>query len=173
MKIISIILIVIILSAITSEAFAKTKCNKSWYQRKILTLIAPDEVNKADRRFFLIALTEAKVLNTWVENCKNTKKVIKDLSNYETSLSLYKMDNYYYPTTEQGLNALYEKTRIEPLPRRFPDDGYASPVIDPWGQNYILISPGKHGKFDLYSAGPDGIRDTPDDIGFWNLSDYM
>ena len=54
----------------------------------------------------------------------NMQKAVSDVTALETSLSLYKMDNYDYPTTEQGLEALVEQTDIEPEPRRFPEDGY-------------------------------------------------
>ena len=49
----------------------------------------------------------------------NLSKAVQDINGLETSLTMYKMDNYQYPSTEQGLEALVEETDIEPLPRRF------------------------------------------------------
>lgn len=104
----------------------------------------------------------------------NMQKAVSDVTALETSLSLYKMDNYDYPTTEQGLEALVEQTDIEPEPRRFPEDGYIKRLPkDPWGNDYVLLNPGEHGKMDVFSAGPDGEVGTEDDIGNWNLGDFQ
>jgi len=102
------------------------------------------------------------------------QKSVQDINALETSLSMYKMDNYKYPTTEQGLEALLEATDIEPLPRRFPDGGYIPRLPnDPWGNEYQLLNPGENGDIDIFSMGPDGEEGTEDDIGNWNLGDYQ
>ena len=102
------------------------------------------------------------------------QKAIQDVIALETSLKFYKMDNYKYPTTEQGLEALVEETRIEPLPRRFPEDGYIPRLPkDPWGNPYILLNPGENSKMDIFSTGPDGEAGTEDDIGNWNLEKFQ
>ncbi|RHW77965.1 type II secretion system major pseudopilin GspG [Colwellia sp. RSH04] len=104
----------------------------------------------------------------------NMQKAVSDVTALETSLSLYKMDNYDYPTTEQGLEALVVQTDIEPLPRRFPEDGYIKRLPkDPWGNEYVLLNPGEQSKMDVFSVGPDGEAGTEDDIGNWNLADYQ
>jgi general secretion pathway protein G len=104
----------------------------------------------------------------------NMQKAISDVTALETSLSLYKMDNYDYPTTEQGLEALVDQTDIEPEPRRFPEDGYIKRLPkDPWGNEYVLLNPGEQGKMDVFSVGPDGEAGTEDDIGNWNLGDFQ
>lgn len=104
----------------------------------------------------------------------NVQKAVSDITALETSLSMYKMDNYNYPTTEQGLEALITETDIEPLPRRFPEDGYVKRLPnDPWGNEYQLLNPGENGKYDVFSMGPDGEAGTEDDIGNWNLGDYQ
>lgn len=104
----------------------------------------------------------------------NIQKAVSDITALETSLSLYKMDNYNYPTTEQGLEALVEQTDIEPLPRRFPDGGYVKRLPrDPWGNEYQLLNPGEQSKMDIFSVGPDGEAGTEDDIGNWNLGDFQ
>ncbi|WDE08101.1 type II secretion system major pseudopilin GspG [Thalassomonas viridans] len=104
----------------------------------------------------------------------NVQKAVSDINALETSLSMYKMDNYNYPTTDQGLEALVSETDIEPLPRRFPEDGYVKRLPqDPWGNDYQLLNPGEQGKMDVFSMGPDGEVGTEDDIGNWNLGDYQ
>jgi len=104
----------------------------------------------------------------------NMQKAISDVTALETSLSLYRMDNYDYPTTEQGLDALVEQTDLEPEPRRFPEDGYIKRLPkDPWGNEYVLLNPGEQAKMDVFSVGPDGEAGTEDDIGNWNLGDFQ
>ena len=104
----------------------------------------------------------------------NVQKAVSDINALDTSLSLYKMDNYDFPTTEQGLDALVERSDVEPEPRRFPEDGYIKRLPkDPWGNEYILLNPGENGKMDVFSVGPDGEAGTEDDIGNWNLGDFQ
>lgn len=104
----------------------------------------------------------------------NVQKAVSDINALETSLSMYKMDNYNYPSTDQGLEALVTETDIEPLPRRYPEDGYVKRLPqDPWGNDYQLLNPGEQSKMDVFSMGPDGEVGTEDDIGNWNLGDYQ
>ena len=104
----------------------------------------------------------------------NMQKAVSDITALETSLSLYKMDNYDYPTTEQGLDALIEQTDLDPTPRRFPDEGYVKRLPkDPWGNDYVLLNPGEQGNMDVFSVGPDGEAGTEDDIGNFNLGDFQ
>lgn len=102
------------------------------------------------------------------------QKAVIDIGSLETALGMYRSQNYNYPTTEQGLEALVEQTEIEPVPRRFPEGGYIKRLPqDPWGNEYQLLNPGEHGKMDIFSMGPDGEADTDDDIGNWNLGEYQ
>ncbi|MCO4798474.1 MAG: type II secretion system major pseudopilin GspG [Colwelliaceae bacterium] len=102
------------------------------------------------------------------------QKAVIDIGSLETALGMYRSQNYNYPTTEQGLEALVEQTEIEPIPRRFPEGGYIKRLPqDPWGNEYQLLNPGEHGKMDIFSMGPDGEADTDDDIGNWNLGEYQ
>ncbi|MBB1368768.1 type II secretion system major pseudopilin GspG [Pseudoalteromonas sp. SR44-5] len=92
-----------------------------------------------------------------------------DIQQLEDAMSLYKLKNKAYLTTEQGLEGLVTKTSVEPVPKRFPEGGFISKLPeDPWGNPYQLISPGEVGKFDLFSMGPDGEVGTDDDIGNWD-----
>jgi len=104
----------------------------------------------------------------------NVQKAISDVTALETSLSLYKLDNYDFPTTEQGLDALVEQSDVEPEPRRFPENGYIKRLPkDPWGNEYVLLNPGEQSKMDVFSVGPDGEAGTEDDIGNFNLGDFQ
>ena len=63
---------------------------------------------------------------------------------------MYKLDNHRYPTTEQGLQALVTKPEIAPIPNGYRADGYIRRLPqDPWGGDYILVSPGEHGAVDV------------------------
>lgn len=102
------------------------------------------------------------------------QKAVIDIGSLESALALYRSQNYDYPTTEQGLEALVEQTDIEPIPRRFQNGGYIQRLPkDPWGNDYQLLNPGEQGAMDIFSMGPDGEAGTDDDIGNWNLSDYQ
>jgi general secretion pathway protein G len=80
-----------------------------------------------------------------------------DLRTIASALKTYRLDNGAYPTTEQGLAALVERTTVEPVPTRWPEDGYLPDVpVDPWGRPYVYRSPGRDRGFDLMSYGRDG-----------------
>lgn len=92
-----------------------------------------------------------------------------DIQQLESAMNMYKLKNKAYPSTEQGLEALVTKTSIEPVPARFPEEGFISKLPeDPWGNPYQLVSPGEMGKIDIFSMGPDGEAGTEDDIGNWD-----
>lgn len=77
-----------------------------------------------------------------------------DFATIEKALKLYKLDNYRYPTSEQGLEALIEKPEGA---RQWQEGGYLDALpIDPWGNPYVYITPGEKGEFDIYSLGADG-----------------
>lgn len=96
-------------------------------------------------------------------------RVRTDLQAISTQLKIYQAVNGFYPTTEQGLAALIAAPTTEPKPRQWRQLMEKMP-IDPWGNNYHYVSPGKHNpnSFDLYSAGADRKADTADDIGNWD-----
>ncbi|MDM7862079.1 type II secretion system major pseudopilin GspG [Alteromonas sp. ASW11-36] len=102
------------------------------------------------------------------------KKAAIDIQNIEGALQMYKLRNNVFPTTEQGLEALVEEPTIEPLPRNFPVGGFIQRLPeDPWGNPYTLISPGELGLVDVFSNGPDQEPGTDDDIGNWNINEYL
>lgn len=97
------------------------------------------------------------------------------IRNLETALKLYKLDNGVYPGTEQGLESLLEKPTVGHIPRNYRQGGYLegkSLPKDPWGGEYIYISPGEHGDYDLCSLGADGVKGgegLAEDICNWNI----
>ena len=86
-------------------------------------------------------------------------KAKMQIESLESALKLYKLDNGPYPTTEQGLKALVEAPAAGNLPRNWRAGGYLEKgkvPKDPWGNEFIYVSPGSHGDFDLSSLGADG-----------------
>lgn len=96
------------------------------------------------------------------------------IKNVETALKFYKLDNGVYPSTEQGLNALISKPTVGVIPKSYKDGGYLESKNvpkDPWGNDYLYVSPGEHGDYDLFSYGTDGAKggDGKDaDITSWD-----
>lgn len=97
------------------------------------------------------------------------------LESIETALKLYKLDNGHYPTTEQGLQALVEAPAVGQLARKWRDGGYLEKgrvPQDPWENDYVYLSPGVHGDYDLSSYGADGEpggEGDDADINSWEL----
>ncbi len=97
------------------------------------------------------------------------------IRNLETALKLYKLDNGIYPSTEQGLDALLSKSAIGQIPRNYRQGGYLEGnrlPKDPWGTEFIYLSPGEHGDYDLCSFGSDGLKggnEKAADICNWNM----
>ena len=92
----------------------------------------------------------------------------------ESALKLYRADNGFYPTTDQGLDALVSKPTTTPIPLRYADDAYLDKVpTDPWGNQYIYLRPGANGRdYDIESYGADGEDGGEGafaDIESWNL----
>ena len=87
-----------------------------------------------------------------------------DVQAINTQIKLYESMNGYLPTTEQGLQALVTQPSSDPKPARWYQLFKEIPK-DPWGNNYIYLSPGRKNptSYDLYSAGPDRRADTADD----------
>ncbi len=81
----------------------------------------------------------------------------QDISSFEAALQLYKLDNYNFPSTDQGLQALVEKPTGDPEPANWKTGGYVQKLTkDPWGRDYVYVSPGEVGEYDIISLGRDG-----------------
>jgi general secretion pathway protein G len=102
------------------------------------------------------------------------KKAAVDIQQLESSLEMYKLQNNQFPTTEQGLESLVTAPTIDPIPRNYPENGFIKRLPDdPWDNPYQLISPGEMGVVDIFSNGPDREPGTEDDIGNWNVNEYL
>ena len=87
-----------------------------------------------------------------------------DIETISQALELFRLDNGFYPSTDQGLEALVKKPTVAPEPRNWNQEGYLKRMpVDPWGNPYLYLQPGNHGKYDLYSQGADG-REGGDDL---------
>ncbi|HMB32312.1 MAG TPA: type II secretion system major pseudopilin GspG [Desulfohalobiaceae bacterium] len=95
------------------------------------------------------------------------------IENLSMALKEYKIDNGFYPSTQQGLKALVQKPSIGRIPSSYPNQGYISQVpADPWGNPYVYICPGEHADYDLLSLGADGEEGGEEfnkDIKSWDL----
>jgi general secretion pathway protein G len=84
-------------------------------------------------------------------------KVRNDIRALESALNLYRLDNFRYPTTDQGLRALVEAPSGQQEARNWRTGGYIDRLPnDPWGNPYQYVHPGRHGEIDIYSYGADG-----------------
>jgi general secretion pathway protein G len=121
----------------------------------------------------LAALVGPKIMGrTDDAKIQTTKTQIRSL---ESALKLYKLDNGVYPTTEQGLNSLVTKPAVGVIPKNYKEGGYLESKNVPkdgWGNDYLYVSPGEHGDYDLYSYGADGVKGGEGknaDINSWDL----
>jgi general secretion pathway protein G len=98
-------------------------------------------------------------------------KVKQDLRTISTALDLYKLDNFTYPSTAQGLQALVTAPSGDPPAPNWKAGGYLpAPPMDPWNHPYQYSYPGSHGEYDLFSLGADGKPGGDGlnaDIGNW------
>lgn len=121
----------------------------------LAAVIVPNVVNKVD---------EARVT-----------RARADISSIESALTIFRLDNSKYPTTEQGLAALTTQP-TDPSIRNWRPGGYLTKKVgkDPWGNEYQYVYPGTHGgEYDLFSLGADGQvggEGTSADIGNWDES---
>ncbi|SER44323.1 general secretion pathway protein G [Azotobacter beijerinckii] len=103
----------------------------------------------------LVALVAPNVLQN--QDKAMVQKAKADVALLEQALDMYKLDNFQYPTTDQGLEALVTKPESGPLPKRYNSNGYIKRLPqDPWGNPYQYLQPGTKKAFDVYSLGADG-----------------
>jgi general secretion pathway protein G len=98
-------------------------------------------------------------------------KAKSDIAGLGSALNMYKLDNFTYPSSDQGLDALVSKPAGQPEARNWRAGGYIDRLPkDPWQKDYVYLSPGQHGQFDVYSLGRDGRpggEGADADIGNW------
>ena len=99
-------------------------------------------------------------------------RVQQDLRGVENALKFYRLDNFAYPTNEQGLQALVTKPS-DPNIRNWKAGGYLDRLPkDPWGNEYQYLNPGQNGEIDIYTLGRDGRpggEGIDADLGSWDL----
>jgi general secretion pathway protein G len=102
------------------------------------------------------------------------EKARADIRNIESALMLYKLDNFAYPTSEQGIEALVTKPN-DPNVRNWKAGGYIGRLPkDPWGNPYVYLYPGNNSEFDVYTLGRDGRpggEGIDADLGNWNIAE--
>jgi general secretion pathway protein G len=118
----------------------------------LVGIVAPNVIGRAD---------EARL-----------QKVQADFKAIQTALKMYRIDNFNYPTTEQGLEALAVKPSLAPVPRNWKNGGYIETLqTDPWGKPYLYLSPGEAREYDIYTLGADGVvggDENNADISVWD-----
>ena len=108
------------------------------------------------------------------DEAKQTKARVQ-IENLSSALKMYKIDNDQYPSTEQGLEALVAEPQSGNIPKKWKKGGYlAKKQIpkDPWGNDYVYLSPGVHDDFDITSYGGDGVaggEGVNKDINSWEI----
>ena len=121
----------------------------------LVSIVAPNVLNRAD---------DARV-----------QKAGADFKSIATALKIYRLDNYVYPSSEQGLVALVAKPTLPPQPRNWKQEGYLDEIpLDPWGRPYLYLSPGENGEVDIYTLGVDGLSGGEGqnaDIGNWKVAE--
>ena len=121
----------------------------------------------------LAALVTPRLLNR-ADMAKVTEAEIQ-IKNLETAIKMFKMDNTFYPSTEQGLEALIRIPESGEVPENYRQNGYLDRrkiEPDPWGNPYIYISPGELNEYDIISYGADGVPGGEKhnaDISNWDL----
>ncbi len=94
-----------------------------------------------------------------------------DIKTIEGALKMYRLDNFSYPDTQYGLEALVTKPN-DPMVKNWNPSGYVERLNkDPWGNPYQYLNPGSHGTVDIYSFGADGKPGgdgEASDIGNWD-----
>ncbi|WP_280354381.1 type II secretion system major pseudopilin GspG [Pseudomonas sp. BN414] len=118
----------------------------------LAALVVPQVMNRPDQAKVTVAKGDIKAIGA--------------------ALDMYKLDNFAYPSTQQGLEALVSRPSGNPPPKNWNKDGYLKKLpIDPWGNPYQYLSPGSKGTYDLYSLGADGKEggsENDADIANWD-----
>ena len=99
-------------------------------------------------------------------------KAKAEIANIENAMKFYRLDNFRYPSAEQGVEALVNKP-ADPSVKNWKSGGYLARVPnDPWGNPYLYLNPGTQGEIDIYTLGADarpGGEGINADIGNWSL----
>jgi general secretion pathway protein G len=123
----------------------------------------------------IIGLLAAVIVPQVIDRVDDARvaKARQDIQSFETALTMYRLDNFRYPSTDQGLRALVQQPN-DPQVRNWRAGGYLQRLSeDPWGNDYQYVYPGTRGReYDLFTFGADGQEGGEGvnaDIGNWNL----
>lgn len=116
----------------------------------LAAIVAPNLIGNIDRA----AVTRARA----------------DIRTIDNALNLYRLDNFRYPSSDEGLQALV----VSPGEASAPNwkQYLRSVPSDPWNNDYLYASPGRQGDYEIYTFGADGQQGGEGinaDIGSWNL----
>ena len=117
----------------------------------------------------IIAILAAIVVPRILQRPEQARMVAakQDILSIQNAMALYKLDNAFYPSTDQGIQALVTKPSDSPTPQNWANNGYLKSLpVDPWGNPYHYLNPGKHGSIDIWSDGPPDT-DPKQEIGNW------
>ncbi len=118
----------------------------------------------------LAALVVPKLIGR-TEEAKKTQSRVQ-IKHIQQALELFKLDNGFFPGTDQGLEALVRVPDAGRIPKNYRKGGYLDRIPkDPWGNPYVYVSPGTHDDYDISSYGADGVAggDGEDaDINSWD-----
>jgi general secretion pathway protein G len=140
----------------------KTRSNRGFTLLEIIVVVAIIAILAA----YIAPKVAGRVDDARISKAKSDIRVI------ESSLELYKLDNFVYPSNDQGLDALVNRPSGENS-RNWREGGYIKKLTkDPWGNEYRYAYPGSNGEFDIFSLGADAVaggEGEAADIGSWNL----
>jgi len=118
----------------------------------------------------LAAIVVPKLIGR-TEEAKRTQTRVQ-IKNIQQALELFKLDNGFYPSTEQGLATLVKAPDSGRTAKNYRKGGYMDRVPkDPWGNTFVYLSPGQHGDYDISSYGGDevpGGEGEDADINSWD-----
>ena len=105
----------------------------------------------------------------------NSSTAQTQISQLEQALETYRLRMGRYPTTDEGLEALVTAPSEARLAARFPEGGFINSLPqDPWGNEFLYLQPGEHGRFDVWTLGADGREGGTGedaDLGNWDPED--
>ena len=169
------------------DAFDPTQDAKAYRSRQRRYLFAPGKVSEhrreaRDRGFTLmeilvvlaiIGILVSIATGVYVSRVDDARmtRARADIQAIEAALDIFRLDNFRYPSTAEGLRSLVERPNDPDL--RWPQGGYMRRLpMDPWNRPYMYRYPGRNGEVDIYTLGRDGReggQGQDQDIGNWNL----
>ena len=102
-------------------------------------------------------------------------KVEIQMKSMRDALNQFNLDFNRYPTDDEGIAALWDKTKLTDEADQAKWRPYMETPIptDDWGTAWVYRQTGEQapeGKFDLLSNGPDKEEGSEDDINVWPKS---